>query len=133
VLDKTGVPSGNRTLDQSPLAWQKESTIMTDILEVRSATMSAEEARNLVQRIQRQMADTRTLIPVQTFRRAYRFRMRPNQLQEQILCRNANACRWVWNWALSRRKEYYEEHGKTITVNQLCAELTAINRPRQSP
>jgi hypothetical protein len=32
------------------------------ILEVRSATMSAEEARNLVQRIQRQMADTRTLI-----------------------------------------------------------------------
>lgn len=44
--------------------------------------------------------------------------------------RFAGACRWVWNWALARRKAYYAEHGKTIPAAQLSAELTALkNQP----
>ena len=34
--------------------------------------------------------------------------------------------RWVWNWALARWKETYEATGKSITLKQLSAELTAL-------
>ena len=58
--------------------------------------------------------------------RVYRFRMRPNGAQEQALLRQAGARRWVWNWALNRRKTFFAEHGKGISAKQLSAELTAL-------
>jgi putative transposase len=42
--------------------------------------------------------------------------------------RLAGARRFVWNWALDRRKAYYAEHGKTIPAAQLSAELTALKQ-----
>lgn len=62
--------------------------------------------------------------------KVYRFRMEPNTAQGQALMRLAGARRFVWNWALDRRKAYYAEHGKTIPAAQLSAELTALkNQP----
>jgi putative transposase len=61
-----------------------------------------------------------------TLQRSYRFRMRPTRAQEHALLRQAGARRWVWNWALARRKTYYAEHGKGIPAAQLSAELTAL-------
>jgi putative transposase len=58
--------------------------------------------------------------------RTYRFRMWPSRQQEQSLFRQAGACRWVWNWALARRKAYYARHGESISAKQLSAELTAL-------
>src|SRR6185437_4385988 len=58
--------------------------------------------------------------------RAYRFRMRPNREQEQALFRQTGARRFVWNWALARRKAYYAEHGVSIPAAQLSKELTAL-------
>jgi putative transposase len=52
-------------------------------------------------------------------RKAYRFRLRPTQAQERVMLRIAGARRFVWNWALARRKAYYAEHGKTISIGQL--------------
>jgi putative transposase len=52
--------------------------------------------------------------------------MRPTREQEQALMRQAGACRWVWNWALARRKEYFAQHGKGIPAKELSAELTAL-------
>jgi len=52
--------------------------------------------------------------------------MEPNTAQGQALMRLAGARRFVWNWALARRKAYYAEHGKTIPAAQLSAELTAL-------
>ena len=40
----------------------------------------------------------------------------------------AGARRWVWNWALARRKETYAATGKSISLKQLSAELTALKR-----
>ena len=40
--------------------------------------------------------------------------------------RVAGARRFVWNWALGRRKAYHAEHGKTIPATQLSAEVTAL-------
>jgi hypothetical protein len=39
-------------------------------------------------------------------RKAYRFRMRPTKAQEASLYRMAGARRFVYNWALDRRKEH---------------------------
>src|SRR5438105_3987345 len=52
--------------------------------------------------------------------------MRPNGGQERALFRMAGARRWVWNWALARRKAYHAEHGQGIPASQLSAELTAL-------
>ena len=59
-------------------------------------------------------------------RKVYRFRMRPTKTQEVGLYRMAGARRFVYNWALSRRKGYYAEHGKGISARELSSELTAL-------
>jgi putative transposase len=61
-------------------------------------------------------------------KRVYRFRMKPNKEQEQSLLQQAGARRFVWNWALARRKAYYKEHGKGIPASQLGRELTELKR-----
>ena len=61
-----------------------------------------------------------------THHTVYRFRMRPTRSQEQSLNRLAGARRWVWNWALARWKGTYAATGKSITLKQLSAELTAL-------
>jgi len=59
-------------------------------------------------------------------RKAYRFRMRPTKAQEGGLYRMAGARRFVYNWALSRRKSYYAENAKGISARELSSELTAL-------
>src|SRR5690349_14966485 len=61
-------------------------------------------------------------------RKAFRFRMRPTPSQEAALRRLAGARRFVWNWALDRRKAYATEHGATIPAARLSAELTALKQ-----
>src|ERR1700722_16760064 len=60
------------------------------------------------------------------FQKSYRFRMCPNQEQTHRLYCLAGARRFIWNWALARRKGYYKKHGKGITYNQLSRELTEL-------
>ena len=59
-------------------------------------------------------------------RKTYRFRMRPKKDQGQALNRTAGARRFVWNWALARWKEHYASTSKSISLQQLSAELTAL-------
>jgi putative transposase len=61
-------------------------------------------------------------------RKVYRFRMEPTTTQEHHLSRMAGARRWVWNWALRRWKDAYATTGKSITLKQLSAELTALKK-----
>lgn len=59
-------------------------------------------------------------------RKVYRFRMRPTKAQEADLYRMAGARRFIYNWALDRRKGYYAEHATGISAKQLSSELTAL-------
>ncbi len=52
--------------------------------------------------------------------------MRPTKAQEAGLYRMAGARRFIYNWALERRKSYYAEHGKGISARQLSSELTTL-------
>src|SRR5215467_987264 len=63
-------------------------------------------------------------------RKVYRFRIDPTADQEAALARFAGARRFVFNWALQRRKESYEQTGKAISWSELSIELTALkNKP----
>jgi putative transposase len=59
-------------------------------------------------------------------RKVHRFRMRPTKAQEAALYRMAGARRFVYNWALERRKRYYAQYGKGISQKQLSSELTNL-------
>ena len=58
--------------------------------------------------------------------RTYRFRLEPTAEQVETLYRSAGARRFIYNWALARRKQYYREHKRGIPKAQLSAELTAL-------
>src|SRR5262245_45820851 len=57
-------------------------------------------------------------------RKVYKFRIDPTAEQEAALSRYAGARRFAFNWALARRKETYEQTGKSISWSELSAELT---------
>src|SRR5215467_11944302 len=59
-------------------------------------------------------------------RKVYRFRIDPTAEQEAALARFAGARRFVFNWALERRKETYEQNGKSISWSDLSVELTEL-------
>src|SRR6516164_3104002 len=59
-------------------------------------------------------------------RKVYRFRVQPTAEQEAALARYAGARRFVFNWALARRKETYEQTGKPISWSALSVELTEL-------
>jgi len=59
-------------------------------------------------------------------RKVYRFRIDPTANQEAALARYAGARRFVFNWALQRRKETYQQTGKSIPWSELSVELTGL-------
>jgi putative transposase len=58
--------------------------------------------------------------------KAFRYRLEPTDDQEQKLRQFAGARRFIWNWALQQRREYYRETGKTLPAKELSARLTAL-------
>lgn len=61
-------------------------------------------------------------------RKAYRFQLMPTAAQVAALEFMAGARRFTYNWALERRKNYYQVHGKGIPKKQLSRELTALKQ-----
>ncbi len=61
-------------------------------------------------------------------RRAYRFKLEPNTEQTQKLYQLAGARRFICNWALARRNEFYKASGKTLPASQLSRELTQLKQ-----
>ena len=59
-------------------------------------------------------------------RKVYRFRVDPTADEEAALARFAGARSFVFNWALERRKESYEQTGKAISWSELSIELTEL-------
>ena len=59
-------------------------------------------------------------------RKVYRFRMQATAAQQQQLRFQAGARRWVWNWALARKVQHYQEHGQGLSTNVLKAELPKL-------
>lgn len=67
-----------------------------------------------------------------TYQKAYRYRALPTASQESLFRQYAGARRWTYNWALARRKEHYTVTGKSLSVRELCAELTTLKRQSET-
>ena len=55
-------------------------------------------------------------------------RMFPSAEQEKKLWQSVGAARYVYNWAINREEENYEQGGKFITNNDLRKELTQLKQ-----
>lgn len=58
----------------------------------------------------------------------YKFRIYPTPTQEQQIQRNFGCARFVYNHYLAKRKEIYEQAGKTLNYYGCCADLTQLKK-----
>jgi len=62
------------------------------------------------------------------FRKAFRYRLYPNQEQQVKLTVQFGHARFVYNWGLAKRKDYYREHGKGLGYFALKRAVTDLKR-----
>ena len=60
-------------------------------------------------------------------KRAYRYRCYPADEQQQILARTFGCARWIYNWALARKSQAYQE-GKHLSYGDLSASLPGLKQ-----
>lgn len=63
-----------------------------------------------------------------THRKVYRFQVNPTPAQAEQFYQMAGAKRFVFNWALARRKDHYAEHAEGLSAKVLSADLTALKK-----
>lgn len=59
---------------------------------------------------------------------SYKFRIYPNRTQERQILRTLGCCRFVFNCYLAKRKEAYEQTGKTLNYYDCSADMTQLKR-----
>ena len=64
--------------------------------------------------------------------KAFKFRLRPNGRTQNLCAQFAGACRWVYNRGLARRKELWEEEGKSLTLFDQNKEVTQLKRREET-
>ena len=65
-------------------------------------------------------------------RKVYRFRLKANQVAREKLMQMAGAKRFVFNWALAKRRDHYEKTEKTLSTKELSAALTALKHEEET-
>jgi putative transposase len=61
-----------------------------------------------------------------------RYRIYPNREQRQKLARTFGCTRWVYNWALEKEKEAYNQDGKFLSYTDLSSRLTDKKREEET-
>ncbi|HRR48728.1 MAG TPA: transposase [Bacteroidales bacterium] len=64
--------------------------------------------------------------------RAYKVELDPNNVQRTALLKHAGAARFAFNWGLARRKQEYEETGKSSNAIEQHRQLNAL-KPTEFP
>jgi putative transposase len=65
---------------------------------------------------------------MRTVQTTYRYRLDPTDPQIALLNQFAGARRFVWNWALNRKRDFFRQTGKTLSYHALAAELTHLKQ-----
>jgi hypothetical protein len=65
---------------------------------------------------------------VMQLHKCYRFRLEPTAQQEQAFRRFAGCRRWIWNWALERKRTAYQQNGKSPSAFDLMTELPRLKK-----
>lgn len=59
---------------------------------------------------------------------SYKFRFYPTREQENQILRTFGCCRYVWNHYLAKRKEVYEQDGKTFNYYDCSRDMTQLKK-----
>lgn len=60
--------------------------------------------------------------------KAYKYKIKPNTQQEELLSKFFGCTRYIYNWGLNIRTKAYKENGKSIGYIQLAHELTKLKQ-----
>lgn len=60
--------------------------------------------------------------------KAYKYKIKPNQQQQELLNKYFGCVRYVYNWGLNAKTSTYKENGKSIGYNELTKELVNIKK-----
>ena len=63
---------------------------------------------------------------------AYKFRIYPNEAQEDLIQRTFGCVRFVYNHYLAKRKEIYEQTGETLNYNACAKDLTVLKHAKDT-
>lgn len=60
--------------------------------------------------------------------KAYKYKIKPNQQQEELLSKFFGCTRFIYNWGLNAKTSAYKENGKAVGYMQLAKELTSLKQ-----
>lgn len=63
--------------------------------------------------------------------KAYKYKIKPNQQQEELLQKFFGCVRYIYNWGLNAKTSAYKENGKAINYLQLAKELTTLKQTEE--
>lgn len=63
--------------------------------------------------------------------KAYKYKIKPNQQQEELLQRFFGCCRYIYNWGLNKRTSAYKENGTKVSYAELARELTTLKKTEE--
>jgi putative transposase len=58
--------------------------------------------------------------------KAYKFRLYPNKQQQELLSKHFGCCRYVYNYALTKKIEYYTKEKKTLSRFEIQKDLVSM-------
>ena len=62
--------------------------------------------------------------------KAYKYRIYPNTIQRRSFGDHFGCARWVYNWALEKRKSHHEKTGETMSRRELQDELVGLKKDK---
>ena len=71
---------------------------------------------------------SKLVIPNGYVLKAFLIRLEPNNKQETMLYKTTCTSRWAYNWALNKKKDYYEKTKKTLSGGDIRKELTQLKK-----
>lgn len=64
--------------------------------------------------------------------KAYKYRLYPTAEQETFFDKSFGCCRYVYNWALQRRIETYQNSGEKLSYVSIAKELTSLKKQEET-
>jgi len=63
-------------------------------------------------------------------RKSYKYRIYPNQIQQELFEKHFGSVRWVFNWGLEKKIKAYQKNKKTLSCFDLTNELTKLKKKK---
>ena len=63
--------------------------------------------------------------------KSYKYKLKPNEKQEELLSKFFGCCRYIYNWGLNKRTSAYKENGIKINYMELARELTTLKKTEE--